>query len=124
MVECPTGSGRKMNLCIRLRGGNFPPPGQHLPERRGRPPAVNGGEQKLQDDPLWTRLPPVLRVFPGRQRCRARREPPDGLDRLDRPRPCICSPPPRRNRFSSWAKPPPSLTSSRRKKTTEAACIE
>ena len=48
----------------------------------GRRP-VFGERAKLQTDPHWRDLRPLLRVLPRRQRRRARRQPPD---RLDRPR--------------------------------------
>ena len=83
-VECPTGSGRQMNLYqvaeeisrrlanIFLQGQGRPAPGlRRHPEVPGRP--------------ALARLPAVLRVLPRRQRGRARRQPPDRLDRRHRP---------------------------------------
>jgi hypothetical protein len=63
-VECPTGSGKKMNLyqvaeeigrrlgCIFLKG------------KDGRRP-VNGGEQKLQEDPHWREYVQFYEYFHG-----------------------------------------------------------
>ena len=84
-VECPTGSGRQMNLYqvaeeIARRLANI-----FLKDKDGRRP-VYGGTEKFQDDPHWRDLPPVLRVLPRRQRRRPRRQPPDRLDRHHRPR--------------------------------------
>ena len=82
-VECPTGSGRQLNLfevahelAERLIG-TFERNGE------GRRP-VFGGTEKFQNDPHWRDLILVLRVLPRRQRRRHRRQPPDRLDRLHR----------------------------------------
>ena len=84
-VECPTGSGRQMNLYqvaeeISRRLANI-----FLKDKDGRRP-VYGGTQKFQEDPHWRDLHPVLRVLPRRQRRRPRRQPSDRLDRHRRPR--------------------------------------
>ena len=83
-VECPTGSGRQMNLYqvaeeIARRLANI-----FLRDEDGRRP-VYGGTRKFQDDPHWRDLPAVLRVLPRRQRGRPRGQPPDRLDRDHRP---------------------------------------
>ena len=52
-VECPTGSGRQMTL-YQVAEETRAPAGQHLPARRGRPPARStAATQKFQDDPHW-----------------------------------------------------------------------
>ena len=78
-IECPTGSGKLMNLFevareianrltrIFLRGEN------------GRRP-VFGGAEKISARSFLARQSAVLRIFPRRQRRRHRRQPPDGLD--------------------------------------------
>ena len=91
-VECPTGSGRQMNLyqVAEEIGRRL---AAHLPARRGRAAARStAATEKFQDDPHWRDLHPVLRVLPRRQRRRPRRQPPDRLDRRHRPRSCTCSP--------------------------------
>ena len=80
-VECPTGSGTRMNL-VRGRAGD---------SRAGWPASSCGTTQgaarctaaptKFQEDPHWRDLHALLRVLPRRQRRRHRRQPPDGLDR-------------------------------------------
>ena len=79
-VECPTGSGRMMNLfevakeiADRLT--------RHLPARRARPATRlrRHGEVPIRS-PL-ARPHPLLRILPRRQRRRARRQPSDRLDR-------------------------------------------
>ena len=84
-VECPTGSGRQMNLYqvaeeIGRRLANIFLQGQ------GRPPAGLRRHREVPGRPALARLPPVLRVLPRRQRGRPRRQPPDRLDRRHRPR--------------------------------------
>ena len=84
-VECPTGSGRQMNLYqvaeeISRRLANI-----FLKDKDGRRP-VYGGTEKFQDDPHWRDLPPVLRILPRRQRRRPGRQPSDRLDRRHCPR--------------------------------------
>ena len=104
-IECPTGSGRQMNLyqvaeeIARRLASIF------LRDDEGRRP-VYGGTRKFQEDPHWRDLPPVLRVLPRRQRRRPRRQPPDRLDRASSPGPCTCSRPARPSRSSSSARPP------------------
>ena len=84
-VECPTGSGRQMNLYqvaeeISRRLANI-----FLKDKDGRRP-VYGGTRKFQEDPHWRDLPAVLRILPRRQRGRPWRQPSDRLDRRHRPR--------------------------------------
>ncbi|HTY86099.1 MAG TPA: hypothetical protein VMB80_01430 [Candidatus Acidoferrum sp.] len=63
-VECPTGSGRQMNLyqvaeeISRRLGGIF------LKDKNGRRP-VNDGERKFQDDPHWRDLILFYEYFHG-----------------------------------------------------------
>ena len=84
-VECPTGSGRQMNLyqvaeeIARRLASIF------LRDEDGRRP-VYGGTAEVPGGSALARLPPVLRVLPRRQRRRPRRQPPDRLDRRRRPR--------------------------------------
>ena len=79
-IECPTGSGKLMNLfevskeisnrLTRIFTRN---------EQGVRP--VYGGTEKFQTDPNWRDHHPVLRVLPRRQRRRPRRQSSDRLDR-------------------------------------------
>ena len=78
-VECPTGSGRKLNLKevsqeLRKRLISL-----FLPDDE-RPPPVPRRRQAVLGRPDWRGPGPVLRILPRRQRPRRRREPPDGLD--------------------------------------------
>ena len=78
-VECPTGSGRRMNLYqvaeeISRRLANI-----FLKDKDGRRP-VYGGTSEVPGRPALARLPAVLRVFPRRQRGWPRRQPSDRLD--------------------------------------------
>ena len=83
-VECPTGSGRQMNLyqvaeeIARRLASIF------LRDER-RPAAGLRGSAEVPGGPALARLPPVLRVLPRRQRGRPRREPPDRMDGDHRP---------------------------------------
>ena len=66
-VECPTGSGRQMNLYqvaeeIARRLANI-----FLKDKDGRRP-VYGGTREVPGRSALARLPPVLRVLPRRQR--------------------------------------------------------
>ena len=99
-IECPTGSGRQMNLyqvaeeiTRRLT--------QYLSTRRGRPAAGLRRNSEVPGRPALARPDPVLRVLPRRQRRRPRREPSDRLDRDHRPGRCTCSRPARPNSSSS-----------------------
>lgn len=64
MIECPTGSGRMMNLyqvaeeIARRLASIF------LKDKDGRRP-VNGGEQKFQEDPHWRDYIPFYEFFHG-----------------------------------------------------------
>jgi hypothetical protein len=63
-VECPTGSGRQMNLYqvaeeIVRRGVNI-----FLRDEQGRRP-VHGGSRKFQDDPYWRDLILFYEYFHG-----------------------------------------------------------
>ena len=83
-IECPTGSGRWMNLyqvaeeITRRLASIF------LRDKDGRRP-VYGGSREVPGGSALARSHPVLRVLPRRQRGRPRREPPDRLDRRHRP---------------------------------------
>ena len=83
-IECPTGSGKLMNLfeVAKEIADRLDP---HLPARRTRPAARlrRHGEVPVRS-PL-ARPHPLLRVLPRRQRRRARRQPPDRLDRASWP---------------------------------------
>jgi hypothetical protein len=63
-IECPTGSGRQMSLyevaeeIARRLTSIF------LKDKNGRRP-VNGGEEKLQNDPLWRDHIPFYEYFHG-----------------------------------------------------------
>jgi hypothetical protein len=63
-VECPTGSGRRMNLFqvaeeIGRRLANI-----FMRDEKGRR-AVNGGTKKFQEDPHWRDLIPFYEYFHG-----------------------------------------------------------
>jgi Glycosyl hydrolase family 63 C-terminal domain len=51
-IECPTGSGKKMNLYQVAENLSQRLANMFLKEKSGRRP-VNGGEQKFQEDPHW-----------------------------------------------------------------------
>ena len=79
-IECPTGSGKMMNLFEV---------GKEIADRltriftrdeHGRRP-VYGGTREVPDRSPLARSHPLLRVLPRRQRRRARRQPSDRLDR-------------------------------------------
>ena len=79
-VECPTGSGRELDLrevAVEI--------GRRLAatflEDDARPPAGVRRDRDVPGRPVWHDLLLVPRVLPRRQRRRPRREPPDGLDR-------------------------------------------
>ena len=79
-VECPTGSGRELNLLeVAIEIGRRLAT-TFTEDENGRRP-VFGGIEKFQTDPHWHDLHAVPRVLPRRQRRRHRREPPDRLDR-------------------------------------------
>ena len=78
-IECPTGSGKKMNLFEVSKEIAGRLTRIFLRDEHGRRP-VFGGAEKFQTRPALARSPPVLRVLPRRQRGRHRRQPPDRLD--------------------------------------------
>ena len=87
-IECPTGSGRMMNL-FEVSKEIVGPADPDLPARpfdeQGRRPATclrRHGE--VPDRPPLARPHSLLRILPRRQRRRAGRKPPDGLDRSGR----------------------------------------
>ena len=51
-VECPTGSGRQMNL-YQVAEEIVAPAGEHVPERQGWPAPGLWRCRKFQDDPHW-----------------------------------------------------------------------
>ena len=51
-IECPTGSGRTMNL-FEVSQELARAPRAHLPARRGRAPAGVRRREKFQEDPHW-----------------------------------------------------------------------
>ena len=82
-VECPTGSGRMMNLQEVARGAGSPAGGLFLPDAPGRRPC-HGDDDRFADDPALARSGAVPRVFPRRHRPRRRRQSSDRLDRAGR----------------------------------------
>ena len=79
-VECPTGSGRWLDLyqvAARARG----PAGRDLPAGRERAAAGASAANGAVRRPALAGPPALLRVLPRRQRGGHRREPPDRLDR-------------------------------------------
>ena len=84
-VECPTGSGQQCTLFeVAHRAG--PAADVDLPARRRRPPAGVRRHRAVPDRPELEGPAAVLRVLPRRQRRRARRQPPDRVDRAGGPR--------------------------------------
>ena len=79
-VECPTGSGRMMNLFEVAKEIADRLTRIFTRDEHGRRP-VYGGTEKFQSDPALARPHPLLRILPRRQRRRARRKPSDRLDR-------------------------------------------
>jgi hypothetical protein len=63
-VECPTGSGKKMNLYQVAENISQRLAGIFLKDKNGRRP-VNGGEQKFQEDPHWRDLIQFYEYFHG-----------------------------------------------------------
>ena len=82
-IECPTGSGKLMNL-FEVSKEISGPPHKHLPSRRARPATRLRRHGEVPDRPTLARLHPLLRVLPRRQWRGARRQPPDRLDRASR----------------------------------------
>ena len=93
-VECPTGSGQQMNLyeVAEELGRRL---ARDLPARRRRAATGLRRRHEVPGRSALARPAPVLRVLPRRQRRRARREPPDGLDGRHRRamHPCSRRPP-------------------------------
>ncbi len=83
-VECPTGSGRQMNL-YQVAEETHTPLGRHLSPRRGGQATGLWRGSKVPGGPALARLSPVLRVLPRRQWIRSGCEPPDRMDRNHRP---------------------------------------
>ena len=82
-IECPTGSGKMMNLFEVSKEIADRLVRTFTRDGRGRRP-VYGGTEKFQTDPHWRDLHPLLRVLPRRQRRRVGRQPSDRLDRARR----------------------------------------
>ena len=82
-IECPTGSGKMMNL-FEVSQGDRGPAHADLPARRARPAAGVRRHGEVPDRPALARSHPLLRVLPRRQRRGAGRQPPDRLDRAGR----------------------------------------
>ena len=87
-VECPTGSGRQMNLYqiaeeISRRLSNL-----FLKDTVGAPPGERW-RAETPGGPALARPYPVLRILSRRQRRRAGRKSPDRLDRPHRPHPAL-----------------------------------
>ena len=80
-IECPTGSGAQMTLFEVAQELTRRLIGTFLRGRRRHVGRCTAARELFQDDPHWRDLDPVLRVLPRRQRRRARRLPPDRLDR-------------------------------------------
>ena len=78
-VECPTGSGKMMNLHEVSRELARRLSRIFVPDAAGRR-AVFGGYEPFQTRPALEGPRPLPRVLPRRHRRRPRREPPDGLD--------------------------------------------
>ena len=79
-IECPTGSGKMMNLFEVSKEISDRLTRIFLRDEHGRRP-VYGGTEKFQTDPHWRDNILLLRILPRRQRRRAGRQPPDRLDR-------------------------------------------
>ena len=79
-VECPTGSGREMNL-LEVATEIGTRLATHVHRGRERAPAGVRRDREVPDRPALARPAAVPRVLPRRQRRRHRREPPDRLDR-------------------------------------------
>ena len=85
-VECPTGSGRWMNLdevAVELVAAA----GEAVLARRTRPPPLPRRRPPLRRRSALARPDSVLRILPRRQRPRLRRQPSNRLDRAGR---CGC----------------------------------
>ena len=82
-IECPTGSGKMMNLFEVSKEIADRLAGTFTRDEQGRRP-VYGGTREVPDRSPLARLHPLLRVLPRRQRRRAGRQPSDRLDRARR----------------------------------------
>jgi len=78
-IECPTRSGKMMNLFQVAREIANRLTRIFLRDQTGRRP-VYGGAEKFQTDPHWKGLHVILRVLPWRQRRRFRRQSPNWVD--------------------------------------------
>jgi hypothetical protein len=63
-IECPTGSGNKMNLYQVAENISQRLSSMFLKDEQGRRP-INGGEQKFQEDPHWRDLIQFYEYFHG-----------------------------------------------------------
>ena len=84
LVECPTGSGRRITLAEVARELATRLSRLFLPGRR-RPPPLLRRRRALRRRPALARPAALPRVFPRRHRPWTRRQPPDGVDRADHP---------------------------------------
>ena len=107
-VECPTGSGQYMTLFEVAQEISRRLASTFLRDAE-RPAAGLRRHREVPGRSALARSDPVLRVLPRRQRRRARRQPPDGVDRPGRSRCSTCSgastPKPPRNRTRPVARP-------------------
>ena len=79
-IECPTGSGKMMNLFEVAKEIADRLARIFLRDEDGRRP-VYGGTREVPDRSALARSHPLLRILPRRQRRRAGRQPPDRMDR-------------------------------------------
>ena len=79
-VECPTGSGRQLNLFQVAREISMRLVRPFPPELRRAPPAIRG-DGKVPKRSALARSSDLPRVFPRRYRGCGRCQPPDGMDR-------------------------------------------
>ena len=82
-IECPTGSGKMMNL-FEVCQGDLGPADRIFLRDEQRPATRLRRHGEVPDRSPLARLRPVLRVLPRRQWRRAGCQPPDGLDRARR----------------------------------------
>ena len=82
-IECPTGSGRMMNL-FEVAKEIVETVDENLPPRRAWPQARLWRHGEVPDRPPLARPRSVLRVLPRRQWRRPWREPSDWMDRIGR----------------------------------------
>ena len=79
IIECPTGSGKKMNL-YQVAEKSVAAAGEHVPEGQVRTSSGERRRKKIPGRPALARLSSVLRIFPRRQWRGPRCESPDRLD--------------------------------------------